>query len=71
MPAVILPTVFRLQPAYQGELIGDGLDCAGDVFIKSRVTRLKYWHVILLSSHKQFWGVNLASVKDSVDGNFD
>lgn len=68
--ATLLSTGVKLS-THETELIGDGLDCAGDVFVKSGMTRLKHRHVILLSSHKQIWWVYLANIKDGVDGDFN
>ena len=56
---------------HRNEPIGDGLDCAGNVFIKSRVTRLEHRDIIFLSPYEQIGGVYLADVKDCVDGDLD
>jgi len=68
--AALLSTGVKLA-THRNEFISDGLDRAGDVLIKSGVTRLKHGHIIFLSSHKQIWRVYLANVKDSVDGDFN
>lgn len=57
--------------AHQDELLCDGLDGAGDVFVEGGVAGLEDGSVVLFASDEEVRGVDLADIEDGVYGDLD